>query len=65
MGPFDYFIGFAQYLAPLLILELYFRAKERRELAGQFSVAIAIAITTVFIGIGTFSAIPGMCLPGI
>jgi len=65
MGPFDYFIGFAQYLVPLLVLELYFRATERRELAGQISVAIIVAVTTVVTGIGTFSAAPGMWLPGI
>ena len=62
-GPFIYFIGFAQYLLPLIVLELYFRAQDREEPTGQIVLAAAIAFLTLFMGIGIFAATMGMWLP--
>lgn len=62
-GPFIYFLGFGQYLVPLIVLELYFRARDRKEPASQIAVAVAIAALTVFMGTGIFAATKGMWLP--
>ena len=64
-GPFIYFLGFGQYLVPLIVLELYFRAQDRKEPANQIAVATTIAGLTVFMGIGIFAATMGMWLPRI
>ena len=64
-GPFIYFLGFGQYLVPLVVLEMYFRARDRKEPASQIAVAITITALTVFMGIGIFAATMGMWLPRI
>ena len=62
-GPFIYFLGFGQYLVPLIVLELYFRAQDRKEPTSQISVAITIVALTAFMGSGIFAATKGMWLP--
>ncbi|MEO0996843.1 MAG: DUF2306 domain-containing protein [Pseudomonadota bacterium] len=62
-GPFIYFLSFGQYLVPLIVLELYFRARDGREPASQIAVAVTIAAFTVFMGTGIFAATMGMWLP--
>jgi len=62
-GPFLTVLGFANYLIPLAILELYFRAQGSTNTRFQWSVSalILIAILTMLIGIG--AAAMGMWLP--
>ncbi len=64
-GPFIYLLGFGQYLVPLAVLELYFRACDRNEPASQIAVATVITVLTVFMGTGIFAATMGMWLPRI
>jgi len=64
-GPFLTFLSFAQYLLPLLILEIYFWAKERAGKAGKISTAALIAVLTIAMGVGIFGASIGMWLPNI
>ncbi len=62
-GPFVYFLGFGQYLVPLAVLELYFRARDRKEPASQLAVAVTIAVLTLYMSAGIFAATSGMWLP--
>lgn len=62
-GPFVYFLGFAQYVVPLLVLELYFRARDHQQPASQVAVATLIVALTLFMAIGIFAASKGMWLP--
>lgn len=64
-GPFLSFLGFAQFLLPLAVLELYFHARDRAGAAGRFAVAGALAVLTVAMGAGIFAAAAGMWLPRI
>lgn len=62
-GPMVYFLGFAQYLVPLAVLEWYFRVQASRRPLDQVAVAITLAALTVFMGIGIVVATMGMWLP--
>ncbi len=62
-GPFVYFMGFAQYLVPLIVLELYFRTRDRHAPMAQLSVAVTIAALTLYMSIGIFAASMGLWLP--
>jgi len=62
-GPFLYFLAFAQYLLPLAVLELYFRAQERSSPQFRFAVAGTVFALTLLMGIGIFGATMGMWLP--
>jgi len=64
-GPFLTFLSFAQYLLPLLFLEIYFWAKERAGKAGKISTAALIAVLAIAMGVGIFGASIGMWLPNI
>lgn len=64
-GPFLDFLGFAQYLIPLAILEAYFRATDTKKVYLKLSVTFLILILTVFMGIGIYAASVGMWLPRI
>jgi hypothetical protein len=64
-GPFLTFLAFAQYLLPLVVLELYLRAQERGGPAGRFAVATVLFVLTVAMGVGILIAIVGMWLPRI
>jgi hypothetical protein len=61
--PFINFLSFADYLLPLAVLELYLRTNERAGVGGRFSMAAALAILTVAIGIGIVMATMVMWLP--
>jgi tetratricopeptide (TPR) repeat protein len=54
-GPFLTFISFAQYLVPLAILELYFRAQDRGGAPGRFAMATVLVVLTVALGAGIFA----------
>src|SRR6056297_274608 len=64
-GPFLTFLNFAQYLIPLLILEIYFWAKEKSGGTGKMVVATLITIFALITAIGIFGATMGMWLPNL
>ena len=51
-GPFDMFIGFACYLLPLGVLELYLRAKESSNTALRVAAACTVSIFTLVMMVG-------------
>ncbi len=64
-GPFLTFLGFAQYLIPLAVLELYFRTQAHAGPIGRLAMAITLVILTVAMGVGIFVASMNMWLPRI
>ena len=64
-GPFLVFLGFGQYLIPLLVLELYFLAQERKKSLGKILMSLGFLLLSVFTAVGTFAATMGMWLPRI
>jgi hypothetical protein len=53
-GPFLVFLGFAQYLLPLGVLQLYLHARDRGGLASKYAMAVALAVMAVATAIGIF-----------
>ena len=51
-GPFVYAWHFGQYLLPLAILELYFRARDSANESGRYAMAIGLGVVTILMGIG-------------
>lgn len=45
---------FAQYLLPLAVLELYFRARDGANVQGRYAMAIGLLALTILMGIGIF-----------
>lgn len=64
-GPFLEILSYAQYLLPLLLLELYFRAQDTRSSALKFSAASVLFIGMGIMLVGIFAATMGMWLPRI
>lgn len=62
-GPFLTVLGFAQYLVPLAVLELYFCAQRSRRASLQLATAAVLAVSTLVIGAGTAAAAAGLWLP--
>ncbi|HEX7028068.1 MAG TPA: DUF2306 domain-containing protein [Gammaproteobacteria bacterium] len=62
-GPFLTFLGFAQYLLPLAVLEIYFWALDRAGALGKSVTAGGVFVLTVAMGVGIFTATMGMWLP--
>ena len=62
-SPIFPFITFGQYLVPLAVLELYFRAQDRAGARGKFAMAGGLFIVTILMGVGIFAATFGMWLP--
>ncbi len=62
-GPFLTFLGFAQYLLPLAILEIYLRTQDRAGATGRFVMAATLVVLTITMGVGIFAATVGMWLP--
>lgn len=62
-GPFLTFIGFAQYLLPLAMLEWYFRCQDRPSALGQVVFSGMLAGLTVFMAVGIYAATMNMWLP--
>ena len=62
-GPFLSFWAFGQYLLPLAVLELYLHTQDRAGTPGRFTMATALFVLTVAMGIGIFEATMGMWLP--
>lgn len=53
-GPFVYAWHFGQYLLPLAILELYFRARDSADARGRYAMAAGLVVVTILMGIGIF-----------
>lgn len=62
-GPFLSFLGFAQYLLPLAVLELYLRVQDRGRPAEQLAVAGGVLVLTLMTLGGVLAATMGMWLP--
>lgn len=62
-GPVLTVLGFAQFLVPLTVLEMYLRTQERAGTAGRFTMAAGLLVLTLAMGLGIFAATMGMWLP--
>lgn len=62
-GPFLYFLGFAQYLLPLAMLQWYFHCQRSTHRMSQIAFVSVLGLLTVFMMIGIFAATMGMWLP--
>ncbi|TAJ53450.1 MAG: DUF2306 domain-containing protein [Nevskiaceae bacterium] len=62
-GPFLSFLGFAQYLLPLAVLELYLRVQGRGRPGAQLAVAGGVLVLTLMTLGGVLAATMGMWLP--
>lgn len=65
IGPFITFLSFAQYLLPLAVLELYFKAQDRAGAPGRMAMAAALFVLTLAMGVGILAATLGLWLPRI
>lgn len=64
-GPFDVFLGFAAYLVPLAVLEVYFRTQTRAGASGKYALAGGLVALTGLTALGVFGAIAFMWGPRI
>ena len=64
-GPFLTFLGLAQFVLPLVVLEIYLRAQSRGSAPQRIAVAATLAVLTLAMGAGIFAATMGMWLPRI
>ncbi len=64
-GPFVYAWHFGQYLLPLAVLELYFRARDSANPQHRSAMAAGLSVLTVLMGIGVFMAAKKSWLPRI
>ena len=62
-GPFIVFWSFAQYLLPLALLQLFFRAQDTANGSLKMVTAGTLFAFTVVMGLGIFAATMGMWLP--
>lgn len=62
-GPFLEFLGAAQYLLPLALLELYFFAQQSQNALVRVTTTLLLATATVATAVGVFAASMGMWLP--
>ena len=64
-GPFLVFLGFAQYLLPLAVLEAYLLATDSGSIAARIGMAAVLVILTLAMGVGIGVATMGMWWPHI
>ena len=64
-GPFLDINSFAQFLLPLAILELYFRARDGANENGRLAMAFCLFMLTILMGIGIFQVTMNSWLPRI
>jgi hypothetical protein len=62
-GPFLTFLGFAEYLLPLAVLQLYFFAEKSRNAYGQLAMAAGLVTSTLVMAIGIAAAFAFLWLP--
>ena len=64
-GPFIVFWSFGTYLLPLAVLEMYFRTQDRGGTRSRITMATALAVLTVGMGIGIAMVSGFMWLPNL
>ncbi len=64
-GPFLYFAGFAQYLLPLAVLELYFWAQKPKNKAWRGAVAGMITVSSAYMAVGVLAITMGFWIPRV
>jgi Predicted membrane protein (DUF2306) len=62
-GPFLTVLAFAQFVLPLVVLELYLRAQDRGRGSQRVALAAGLFVLTVAMSVGIFGAFVGMWLP--
>lgn len=62
-GPFVTFLSFAQYLLPLAVLELYFRARESHSVRGHLWMTACLRLAILVTATGIFATSMMMWLP--
>lgn len=62
-GPFLTFLGYAQFLIPLALLEVYFLVRAGQSGPARLALAVALAALTVATGLGVGVAALGMWIP--
>jgi hypothetical protein len=64
-GPFLTFLAFGQYLVPLVVLELYFRAQRNRSAMARMATAAVLFVLSMGTAIGVFAISASRWLPAI
>jgi len=64
-GPFLIFLGFGQYIVPILVYELYLRAHKTEAVWKKLAISMVLLISCVITATGIFAATMGMWLPRI
>lgn len=64
-GPFLVFLGFGQYIIPLLIYELYRKVSDRGTSLQKLSVTLVLILAIMITATGIFAATMGMWLPRV
>jgi len=64
-GPYPTIMSFAQYLFPLAILELYFRAQDRPSAAGRFATASLLVVLTLAMAAGLMAVTMAIWVPDV
>lgn len=64
-GPFLYFLGFAQYLLPLAMLQWYFYCQQNPSSRNLVTFSVVLFPLTMFMTLGIFAATMGMWLPSM
>jgi uncharacterized membrane protein len=64
-GPFLTFLSFAQYLIPLAVLELYFRAQDHSGALGRMAMAGTLFVLTLVMGVGLFAVAMAAWVPEV
>lgn len=64
-GPFLVFLGFGQYVIPLVVLELYFLVQKKKSKTTQTLMSLGLLLLTGVTAVGIFAATMGMWLPRI
>jgi hypothetical protein len=62
-GPMLNFLSFAQYLIPLVVLELYLRTEDHAGASGKFAMSAGLLVLTIAMGVGIFGAVTRLWLP--
>lgn len=62
-GPFLVFLNFAQFLVPLAVLEVYFRALDRGDAAARLTVGLMLLVLTLLMSLGIQQAFVRTWMP--
>jgi uncharacterized membrane protein len=64
-GPLLTFMSFAQYLVPLAVVELYFRAQDRPGAIRRMAMACLLFVLTLAMGVGLFAVTMAIWVPQV